>query len=49
MIIWVVTLRGLVDGYQYFGGTYRLHLQGLFGINQTAPQPVRPLQNSSSL
>jgi hypothetical protein len=27
VVFWVVTPRGLVDGYQRFGGTYYLHLQ----------------------
>jgi hypothetical protein len=28
VVFWVVTLCSLGDGYQRFGGVYRLHLQG---------------------
>jgi hypothetical protein len=28
VVFWVVMPYGLIGGYQRFGGTYRLHLQG---------------------
>jgi hypothetical protein len=28
MVFWIVTPGRLVGGYQYFGGTHRLHFQG---------------------
>jgi hypothetical protein len=32
VVFWVVMLCGLVGGNQRFEGTYRLHLQGLEGL-----------------